>query len=71
MKKTGTDRIAGKKKPASPKPKASDEKKIEKYKKQSLSPGDDDDDFDASPSDDELNFQLDDFDDFDDDDDDY
>lgn len=70
MKKTGTDRIAGKKKPSSPKPKAVDEKKIDKYKKQSLNP-DDDDDFDAVPSDDELNFQLDDFDDFDDDDDDY
>lgn len=69
MKKPGTDKSAGKKKPASPKPKGLDDKRIEKYKKQSLNPDDEEEDFEALPAEDEVDFQIDDFDDFDDDDD--
>lgn len=69
MKKPGTDKSAGKKKPASPKPKGLDDKRIEKYKKQSLNPEDEDEDFDELPAEDELDIQVDDFDDFDDEDD--
>lgn len=71
MKKPGSDKNAGKKKAAPSKTNKLDDKKLEKYKKQSLNPDEDDDDFDG-PIDD--NAAYDDFDDFDDDfddDDDY
>lgn len=71
MKKPGTDKTAGKKKPASPKPKGLDDKRIEKYKKQSLNPDDEEEDFEELPAEDELDIQVDDFDDFDEDDDDF
>lgn len=70
MKKPGTDKNAGKKKAAPSKPSRLDDKKIDKYKKQSLNPDDDDEEFDEDSVDDSISFDDfdDDFDDFDDDD---
>ncbi|MDX5321033.1 MAG: hypothetical protein LPK45_07990 [Bacteroidota bacterium] len=70
MKKPGTDKNAGKKKPASTKTPRVDDKRIEKYKKQSLNPDDEDEDLEDLEVDDVSFDSFDDFDDdFDDDDD--
>ena len=67
MKKPASDKNAGKKKPASGKMNAIDEKKMEKYKKQSLNPEEEEDD-ETAPSVEDVDFELDNFDDFDDED---
>lgn len=69
MKKPGSDKSSGKKKAASPKQNRLEEKRLEKYKKQSLNTSDEEDeeDFvDELPEDANLDFPIDDFDDFDD-----
>jgi hypothetical protein len=72
LKKTGTENPGGKKKPLTGKVNKLEEKKLEKYKKQTLLNTDEDEDEDRDDPDmEDLNFELDDFDDFDEEDEDY
>ena len=69
IKKTGGNDAGKKKSPG--KPGANDDKNLHKYKKQSLNPDEEDEDYDLPQDEDDLDFQVDEFDDFEEEDEDY